>query len=140
MDMKFSPDMLVKYTWVALMAVIIAVVFVVIILPGTETRSTCAGFQYFVFLNQKMTEDSYAIELLNGVSGIRVNSATVDGVNIGISSVDVAAGDKFIITSSHDPTGRKADEMFSSKISILYDMMNGIDNNRDSATCTGRVQ
>ena len=140
MKEKFSPDVIMKYAWAALIVVVIVVLVVVIILPGTESKSTCSGFQYFVFLNQKMTEDSYSIELLNGVGDIRIRSTTVDGVNIGIPAIDVPSGEKFILTSAHDPTDRKADETFNSRISVLYDVVNGIDNNRDSAACTGKIQ
>lgn len=139
MNLKLNPDVLMKYAWAALIVVVIVVLVVVVILPGIQMKSTCTGFQYFVFLNQKMTEGSYQLELLNGVSDVRILSATVDGVNIGIASVDVPAGETFVITSVHDPTAAKADETFKSTVSILYDTPS-IDNNRDSATCTGRVQ
>lgn len=135
-----NPDSVMKYAWVALIIVLIGVVIVVIVLPGIETKSACTGFQYFVFLNQKMSEDGYSLELLNGVSDIKVNGVSVDGVNIGAASIDVKSGDKFLITSARDPTAKRADEAFSSRVSILYDVKDGILNNRDSATCTGRVQ
>ena len=136
----YSPDAFVKYAWAALVVVLIVVLAVVIILPATEAKSRCTGFQYFVFLSQKLSEDSYSMELLNGVSDIHVNSATVDGVNIGISSLDVGAGDSFLIMSARDPTGKKIDETFSMRLSVMYDIKNGINNNRDTAACTGRVQ
>lgn len=135
-----NPDSVMKYAWVALIVVLIAVVVVVVVLPTTETKSTCSGFQYFLFLNQKMAEGSYELELLNGVSDVKVNSVTVDGVNIGSASIDVLAGEKLLLSSVHDPTGKRVDDTFAARVSILYDMKGGILNNRDSATCTGRVQ
>ncbi|MBI4174154.1 MAG: hypothetical protein HY517_00790 [Candidatus Aenigmarchaeota archaeon] len=137
---KLSPDSVMKYAWVALIIALIAVVVVVVVIPATETKSSCTGFQYFLFLNQKMTEGSYEIELLNGVSDVRVDSVSVDGVNIGAASAEVKAGEKFLLSSANDPTGKRVDETFAARISVLYDIKGGILNNRDSATCTGRVQ
>src|SRR3989338_6102004 len=124
-----NPDSVMKYAWVALIVVLIAVVFVVVVLPTTETKSTCSGFQYFLFLNQKMAEGSYELELLNGVSDVKVNSVTVDGVNIGSASIDVLAGEKLLLSSVHDPTGKRVDDTFAARVSILYDMKGGILNN-----------
>ena len=136
--MRYDPEAIAKYLWVALIAVVIVVV-VVVVFPPSETRSSCTGFQYFVFLSQKMTPDSYSIELLNGPRDIVVKGFNVDGRDVGAAEADVKAGDSFIIRSLRDPTNAKVDENFRYHVIVSYDM-NGIKENRDSATCTGKIQ
>ena len=140
--MKFSrldPDLIAKYVWIALIVVMIAAIFVVIVLPNTETRSTCKGFQYFLFLDQKMTPDNYQVEILNGPRDITITDWSINGIKMS-GNLDVNAGDNFILTSSSDPTDKRADEVFSYKLTASYDIKNGISGNRDIATCTGKVQ
>lgn len=138
--MKFGPDILTKYLTVGLIVIVIAALFLIVILPATETRSVCTGFQYVVFLNQKMAQDQYSVELLNGVGDITVNKATLNGVDLGITVMDVSSGERVILTSTKDPTDKKADETFSHELLIFYDVKDGIKDNKDTATCTGKVQ
>ena len=134
--MQYTPEEIAKYLWIALIAVVIAVVVVIVFQPG-ETRSSCSGFQYFIFLNQKMTPDSYSLELLNGVRDAKIKSVFLDDTDIS-SAVDVKAGDSFLLESSIR-TALKAEDNFRSRVTIYYDTPS-IEDNRDSAICTGRVQ
>ena len=134
--MQYTPEEIAKYLWIALIAVVIVVVVVIVFQPG-ETRSSCSGFQYFIFLNQKMTPDSYSLELLNGVRDAKIKSVFLDDTDIS-SAVDVKAGDSFLLESSIR-TALKAEDNFRSRVTIYYDTPS-IEDNRDSAICTGRVQ
>jgi len=134
--MQYTPEEIAKYLWIALIAVVIVVVVVIVFQPG-ETRSSCSGFQYFIFLNQKMTPDSYSLELLNGVRDAKIKSVFLDDTDIS-SAVDVKAGDSFLLESSIH-TALKADDNFRSRVTVYYDTPS-IEDNRDSAICTGRVQ
>lgn len=137
--MRINLDTLIKYLWLALIAVVIVAVIFVVILPSSEARSVCTGFQYFVFLSQKMTESSYQVELLNGPRDIAVKGWSVNEIKMN-SDAGVKAGDSFILTSGLDPTSQKSGEAFSYQFWLDYDMKDGIKGNRDTATCTGRVQ
>ncbi len=137
---KINVDDILRYLTLALIAVLIVALAVVVILPNTETRSTCRGLQYFLFLDQKMTESGYAVELLNGVRDIEVKTASIDGTDIGAALQAVASGEKFVIESQRNPAGKKINETFSSRLLIAYDIVDGIKDNTDSAICTGRVQ
>lgn len=130
--------MLAKYSWITLVVVVIAAV-IFIVFPDSETRSVCTGFQYFVFLSQKMTESIYQVELLNGPRDVAVKEWAINGIKMN-SNAGVKAGESFILTSSLDPTSQKSGETFSYQFWIDYDIKNGITENRDTATCTGRVQ
>ena len=136
--MQIGPELIAKYVWVALMVVVIAAIVLVVVLPNTETRSVCTGFQYFVFINQKMTDNSYQIQLLNGPTDISVKELDVNGISMN-AATKANAGDSFVLASTSDPTDKKGEEVFSYRVSVSYDT-NGIKDNRDSATCTGRVQ
>ncbi len=131
-------DSMTRYLTMALMAFLIVALLIVVILPNTETRSTCTGFQYFVFLDQKMTSSGYSMELLNGIRDIDIKSASLDGVDLDMAGQRVPAGDVLLLESS--VSSRKANETFVNKISVSYDIVNGIKDNTDFATCTGRVQ
>lgn len=135
--MHYSIDTLMKYFWVALIAVLIAVLFIIIVLPNAQTRSTCTGFQYFLFLNQKATSDNYSLELLNGVSDIRVSRMEINGADAGMTPMTVKAGDIFLINGNKSHAN--AGDIFSYSVSIAYDT-SGIKNNKDTATCTGKIQ
>ena len=137
---KNSVEDISRYLTLVLIAVLIIALVIVIILPNTETRSVCTGFQYFLFLDQKMTENSYYVELLNGVRDIEVKDASLDGVDLGITSQQVASGEKFTLESPKDPTTRNVNDTFGSKLHLTYDIVSGIKDNTDFATCTGRVQ
>ena len=137
---KIDVEDISRYSTLALIIVLIIALVIVVILPNTETKSTCTGFQYFLFLDQKMTDSSYTVELLNGVRDIDVKGASLDGLDIGIAGQQVAAGEKFILESSKDPTIRKTNETFGNKLLIAYDIVDGIKENSDMAMCTGRVQ
>ena len=134
--MQYDPEIIAKYLWAALIAVVLVVAVIVVFHPG-ETRSSCSGFQYFVFLSQKMTPGEYSLELLNGVRDIKIKSVTLESSDIGFAT-DVNAGDSFIITSSKKNDAR-TDDTFNYRVTIYYDM-SGIKDNRDSGICTGRVQ
>ena len=136
---RFSPDLIAKYVWITLIIVMIAAIFIVVVLPNTETRSTCRGFQYFVFLDQKMTSGRYQIEILNGPRDITIKDWSVNGIKMS-DSADAKAGDSFILSSSSDPTDKNPGEVFSYQFSIYYDIKNGVTENSDIATCTGKVQ
>ena len=131
-------DSMTRYLTMALMAFLIVALLIVVILPNTETRSTCTGFQYFVFLDQKMTSSGYSMELLNGIRDIDIKSASLDGVDLDMAGQRVPAGDVLLLESS--VSSRKANETFVNKISVSYDIVDGIKDNTDFATCTGRVQ
>ena len=131
-------DSMTRYLTMALMAFLIVALLIVVILPNTETRSTCTGFQYFVFLDQKMTSSGYSMELLNGIRDIDIKSASLDGVDLDMAGQRVPAGDVLLLESY--VSSRKANETFVNKISVSYDIVNGIKDNTDFATCTGRVQ
>ena len=137
---RFDIEMLSRYLTLALIAVLIIALVIVVILPNTETKSACKGFQYFIFLDQKMTESSYTAELLNGVRDINVQSASIDGLGLGINAQKVGSGEKFTLTSSKDPTTRHVNDTFGNKLYVTYDIVDGINDNTDFATCTGRVQ
>jgi len=131
-------DSMTRYLTMALMAFLIVALLIVVILPNTETRSTCTGFQYFVFLDQKMTSSGYSMELLNGIRDIDIKSASLDGVDLDMAGQRVPAGDVLLLESY--VSSRKANETFVNKISVSYDIVDGIKDNTDFATCTGRVQ
>lgn len=135
--MRTDIDAVVKYSWLALIAVVVIAV-ILIVYPSGETRSVCSGFQYFVFLSQKMTEDGYQIEMLNGPRDVLVKGWAINGINTA-GGTEVKAGESFVLSSSVGPTSRKSGETFSYPLWIDYDM-SGIKDNRDTATCTGKVQ
>ncbi len=137
---KINVEDVSHYLTLVLIVVLIAALVIIVILPNTETRSICKGFQYFLFLDQKMTESGYTVELLNGVRDIEIKSVSIDGTNLGIASQSVASGEKFAIESSKDPTTRRINETFGNKLYLTYDIVDGIKDNVDFATCTGRVQ
>lgn len=136
--MRYDIDAIAKYAWIALLVVIIAAVVLIVLLPA-EIRSACTGFQYFVFLSQKTDEDMYQIELLNGPRDVSISGMSVNGIEMA-AAADVAAGEKFILTSSLDPTAQKIGEAFAYKVYVRYDINGGIKDNADAATCTGRIQ
>lgn len=137
---KINVEDILHYLTITLIAVLIIALVLIVILPNTQTKSVCTGFQYFLFLDQKMTGSSYTVELLNGVRDIEVKSASIDGMNLGITNPRVGSGEKFTLTISTEPTPRKANETFGDKLLITYDIVDGIKQNTDLATCTGRVQ
>ena len=137
---RFDIEMLSRYITLALIAVLIIALVIVVILPNIETKSVCKGFQYFIFLDQKMTESSYTAELLNGVRDINVKSASIDGLDLGVTAQNVGSGEKFTLTGSKDPTTRHVNDTFGNKLYVTYDIVDGINDNTDFATCTGRVQ
>ena len=137
---KTNPEDVLHYLTFVLIAVLIIALVIIIILPNTGTKSICTGFQYFLFLDQKMTDSSYTVELLNGVRDIEVKSASLDGLDFGISSQQVPSGEKFTLQSSKDPTTKTVNETFGNKLLITYDIIDGIKGNTDFATCTGRIQ
>jgi hypothetical protein len=139
--MDYSPEMIAKYLWVVLIGVVLLAVVVIIFEPGKEVRSECTGFQYFFFISQKMTPDKFSLELLNSVRDVKINGLVVEGTDVGIEkSESVESGDLFLLNSVRKPTNLRPDETFRYKITIFYDMVNGIEGNRDIAMCTGRVQ
>ena len=137
--MQYDPETIARYLWVALIAVVLIVVIVVVFEPS-ETRSSCTGFQYFVFLSQKMTPDSYEIELLNGPKDILVNGMQINGRSVGAVTVGEKSGDSIFVQSIEDPTDAKTDENFRYRVVVSYDMNGGITDNKDSAICTGKIQ
>ena len=138
--MRHNPDLIAKYLWLALIAVVIIIAVVVVFEPGKDVRSECTGFQYFLFLSQKMTPDSLNLQLLNGPMDIRIVNMTIEGVNAGISPMNVKAGEPFILVPTIDPTNKMPEETFRYKIAVSYDILTGIGNNKDVAICTGKVQ
>ena len=136
MIMQYNTETVAKYLWMVLIAVVIAVAVVIVFQPG-ETRSTCSGFQYFVFLDQKLTPSAYSLELLNGVRDVKIKSATLEGSDIG-ASLDVNSGDTFVINSSKNVNVKTGDS-FRYRVTVEYDT-SGIKDNKDSAVCTGIVQ
>ena len=137
---KINVEDVSRYLTLVLIAILIVALVIIVILPNTETKSICTGFQYFLFLDQKMTESSYTVELLNGVRDIEVKGILLDGLDLGINSQQVASGEKFTLQSSKDPTTRNVNDTFVNKLLITYDIIDGIKDNKDVATCTGRVQ
>ena len=137
---KISVEDISLYLTVVLIGVLAMALIIVVILPNTETRSTCTGFQYFLFLDQKMTDSSYTVELLNGVRDISVKRTSIDGIDLGVTAQNVGSGEKFTIQSSKDPTTRSVNDTFGGKLYVSYDIVDGIKDNFDFATCTGRVQ
>ncbi len=138
--MKYDPDIVIKHLWIVLVAVVIIAALVIVLLPGLETRSECRGFQYFLFLDHKLAENEYSIEILNGVRDVKITSLTLEGNDLGIKPVDVKSGERVMIPSGKDPTNKKTDDTFRYKISIAYDIVDGIASNKDTAVCTGKVQ
>jgi hypothetical protein len=136
--MKYSPEEIARYLWVALIAVVLIAALTVILLPGTKTRSECTGLQYFIFLDQKLTPDGYTVELLNGQRDVTIKSASFDGIDLKINEINVNAGNSFVISSSVS-TNKKTEDMFRSRLAISYDT-SAIPGKQDSGTCTGRVQ
>ena len=137
---KSDVENISRYLTIALIMFLIIALLVIVILPNTGTKSICTGFQYFLFLDQKMTENSYTVELLNGVRDIEVKGVYIDGLDLEIDGQMVVAGEKFTIESSKDPTVRKTNETFDNKLLVKYDIVNGINENSDIGTCTGRIQ
>ncbi len=138
--MHHNPELIAKYLWVALIAVVIIIAVVVVFEPGKEVRSACTGFQYFIFHSQKMTADNYSIEIINGPADIRITGLTLEENDMALAPVDVRAGEPFILNAQKDPTSKKPEESFRYKITVSYDILTGIENNKDTATCTGKVQ
>ena len=124
-----------RYAWIGLLVVLIIAVFAVVISPRFETRSMCTGFQYFVFLDQKASETSYTLQLLNGVSDVSISGMSLDGASASARQ-DVKAGDTFMLSSSS--RGRQ-NETFIYKISIAYGTPS-MGDRQDIATCTGRIE
>ena len=138
--MRYDPDIVIKHLWVVLVAVVIIAALVIVLAPGLETRFECRSLQYFFFLDHKLAENEYSIELINGVRDVRIKALTIEGKDMEIQPVDVKAGDKFLLVSVKDPTNKKTDDTFRYKISVAYDIIDGIKDNKDTAVCTGKVQ
>lgn len=138
--MKYDPELISKYLWMVLVVVIILAAVVIIFLPGIETKSVCSGFQYFLFLDQKLTTNEYSVELLNGRGDVIIKSVTLEDTPLGPVPVSVKAGERIMFNSTKDPTLKSAEDTFRYRIAVEYDFVGGIQNNKDTAVCTGKVQ
>ena len=130
------------YGWALLIIVVVgaALYALGVLNPATYTQSTCRGFQYFIFQDQRLTTSQFDVVLLNGNSDVTVTAIDFNGVNLTISPQVVAAGSKFSLSGTGAPVpGKGVGDSYSNVVTLQYDT-GDIVGKKDSATCMGSVQ
>ena len=141
-------EYLMTYGWALLIIVVVgaALYALGVLNPATYTQSTCRGFQYFIFQDQKLSATDFEVVLLNGNSDVNITAMSFGGTDLGtIDSpagsrvTPVSAGGKFTASGANDPTTKVAGDSFSEVVKITYNTKD-ITGKIDSATCSGTVQ
>jgi hypothetical protein len=137
-------EYLMTYGWALLIIVVVgsALYSLGILNPATYTQSTCTGFQYFQFRDQKITSTTYDLEVLNGNRDIGINSLDVDGNLLTVVNTPAgthSAGSSFLMTGTGAPTTKATGDSYSVTVTVSYNVTGGIQNNVDTSTCTGTV-
>ncbi|MBM3304262.1 MAG: hypothetical protein FJY76_04125 [Candidatus Aenigmarchaeota archaeon] len=139
-------EYLMTYGWALLVIIIVgAALFALGVLnPATYQQRRCTGFQYFTYIDQKLTASDYEVNVRNGnqkaaVVGLMVGTSYETGVTLSNTSA-LQSGDTFTIKTAKVPSGLVAGNSFDSlNVQIVYNVEGGITNNTDTAACTGIV-
>src|SRR3989338_6031106 len=95
-------EYLMTYGWALLIIVVVgaALYSLGVLNPATYTQSSCAGFQYLSFRDQRLNTTDYSIEVLNGNRDINVTALRVEGQTLTLLSplANQSAGNSFIVS------------------------------------------
>jgi len=143
-------EYLMTYGWALLIIVVVgaALYALGVLNPSTYTKSTCAGFSYFSFVDQQLKADgSYSVVLYDGNQDVTVVSVKV-GLDTNTSAMTgdntPAATQKFTLTSAAgqyselNPDKAEGDA-YNYDVIITYNTLD-LTGKTDIATCTGTVQ
>ena len=134
-------EYLMTYGWALLVIIIVgAALFALGVLnPATYQQRRCNGFQYFTYMDQRLTTSDYIIHVRNGVHKIAIQGMSVGGVpntaNLTVSDSDIQQGDEFTIKTTDIPTVTAGTNYDSLQVTITYDVQSGIAGNTDTAVC-----
>ena len=135
-------EYLMTYGWALLIIVVVgaALYALGILNPASYVKSTCSGFTYFQYRDQKLDATSYTLVVLNSdqevdITGLRINLVNA---NLTAPTLPTAPGKQETIIGSV-PTSKSAGESYDYEVVITYDVTNGISDKTDRATCTGKV-
>lgn len=149
-------EYLMTYGWALLVIVVVgAALFALGVLnPATYTQSSCRGFTFFTYQDQKMTTGDFDIQSLNGaqdatITGLFVTGDSTAGGNLGAVTVTndqgaavttASRGQKITVSGTNDPTTKGSGDSYTYTVTLQYNVVGGLSAKNDSATCSGRVQ
>ena len=139
-------EYLMTYGWALLVIIIVgAALFALGVLnPATYQQRRCTGFQYMTYMDQKLSATDYTVQVRNGnqkiaVVGIMVGTVYDTTPTLSNTSA-LQSGDTFTIGASSVPSGLVAGSAYDNlAVTVVYDVVGGITNNTDRATCSGIV-
>jgi hypothetical protein len=142
-------EYLMTYGWALLVIVVVAAALFAlgVLNPSTYQQKRCNGFQYFTWMDQKISAGTgFSIQVRNSNQDIVVNGISVDGTSVGLGSLtisdnDIQEGDAFVISSTTDVTTKTSGSNYDNiAVIITYNVTGGISGNIDRATCVGTIE
>lgn len=134
-------EYLMTYGWALLVIVVVgAALFALGVLnPQSYTQKGCRGLQYFTYQDHRLNTTAFVIDVLNGkdtvaITGLSVNSVAATNV---LPSTNQAGSSRFQI--SGDAITGSAGNSYTYQVDVTYNVVGGIQGNRDRATCTGVI-
>lgn len=148
-------EYLMTYGWALLVIVVVAAALFAlgVLNPATYQQKRCNGFQYFTYVDQRLTASNFTLQLQNSNQVITLTQVSVaadtpatftvqdaDG-NFGAT---VQAGEKFVVWADGGwvpvPALSQGDSYDDVTVTVTYDVSGGITGSTDRATCVGTVQ
>lgn len=135
-------EYLMTYGWALLIIVVVgaALYALGILNPASYVKSTCSGFTYFQYRDQKLDAGNYTLVVLNSdqevnITGLRVNSKDA----VMRSPANTTSPGKQETINGDVITGKAPGDSYDYEVVITYNVMGGISGKTDRATCTGKV-
>ncbi len=140
-------EYLMTYGWALIVIVIVvAALFALGILnPAAYQQKRCSGFQYFTYVDQKLSASEYVLHVKNGaesiaITGIKVGTGAIDASPTLSNTSALQQGADFTIQTTNVPSGTTTGNSFSNMpVVVSYNVIDGITNNSDRGLCVGTV-
>ena len=135
-------EYLMTYGWALLIIVVVgaALYALGILNPASYVKSTCSGFTYFQYADQKLDTGNYTLIVINSDKEINITNMTINALPVVLSSpIAVTSPGKEETIAGDVVTGKSAGDTFDYEVKITYNVIGGIQGKTDRATCTGRV-
>lgn len=129
-------EYLMTYGWALLIIVVVGAALFALGVFSPQTRSTCTGFQYFVFKDHARAATTYSIIVINSNQDVEVTDLDI-GTAGTTAFVNVSAGRQVTLNATSTPTKTSGDS-FSDTVTITYNVP-GLTGKKDSAVCNGKV-
>jgi len=106
---------------------------------NTPAVNRCEGFEYFKFVNQRLVNNRYSVQIENGGKEAELFSLTVDGMGDIRDIVILKPGEETTIYTEDININKLKGEVYSFRVEIGYNFIGEDNKRKETIMCSANV-